>query len=113
MGHKLLAERNPLVITTAAANPTVPGAIQVSLTAGGSTDDEWQPRVQRTVENLTGGNRHRPIVTFAYSLNRWHARNVALRLIALGYDNVFWYRGGWEAWDAHGLPKAPLILQAR
>jgi hypothetical protein len=109
----LIAQSNPLVITTAEANPTVPGAIQVSMTFGGRTDDEWQARLDRTVEGLTGGNRHRAIVTFAYSLNRWHARNIALRLIALGYDNVFWYRGGWEAWDAHGLPKSPLILQAR
>ena len=32
-------------------------------------------------------------------------------LIALGYTNVHWYRGGWEAWDAHDLPMAPLNVQ--
>src|SRR5271163_1503834 len=53
----------------------------------------------------------RPIITFAWSINRWHARNLAMRLVALGYTNVHWYRGGWEAWDAHDLPMAPLNVQ--
>ena len=46
-------------------------------------------------------------------LGRWHARNLALRLIALGYKQVYWYRGGWEAWTAHDLPTAPVALQQR
>jgi rhodanese-related sulfurtransferase len=35
---------------------------------------------------------------------RWHARNLALELIALGYPNVSWYRGGVEAWNVAGYP---------
>jgi rhodanese-related sulfurtransferase len=35
---------------------------------------------------------------------RWQGRNLALELVALGYPNVSWYRGGREAWDAAGLP---------
>jgi rhodanese-related sulfurtransferase len=63
-----------------------------------------------------GGYRHgwhkqRPIVTFAWCVNCWISRNLALRLIALGYNKVYWYRGGWEAWDAHDLPKAPPAVQ--
>jgi hypothetical protein len=29
---------------------------------------------------------------------------LALRLVALGYTNVNWYRGGREAWEVAGLP---------
>ena len=58
-----------------------------------------------SVSIATNGDKQRPIVTFAWCINRWNSRNVALRLIALGYKNVYWYRGGWEAWDAHHLPK--------
>ena len=58
-----------------------------------------------------GDDLDRPIVTFATNINRWQSRNLALRLIALGYRHVYWYRGGWEAWDAHDLPMAPLDLQ--
>ena len=33
-----------------------------------------------------------------------NGRNLALELVALGYPNVSWYRGGLEAWDATGMP---------
>ena len=47
----------------------------------------------------TNGDKERPVVAFSYSINHWHSRNLVLRLIALGYKKVYWYRGGWEAWD--------------
>jgi hypothetical protein len=30
----------------------------------------------------------------------------ASRLVALGYQRVYWYRDGREAWKVAGLPKA-------
>ncbi len=111
--EQLLHDSNPVVITTANANPTVPGAVLMPFTFGGSTADEWQGQLDRLIAVLTHGDRHRLIVTLAASINRWHARNVALRLIALGYDHVYWYRGGIEAWESLGLPMAPVIPQAR
>jgi adenylate cyclase len=106
-----LLESKPLVLTTAVTNPTIPGAILVNLPNSGSLTDEWQTALGKLVGEATNGDKQRPIVTFAYSINRWHSRNLALRLIALGYTKVYWYRGGWEAWDARGLPKAPLAVQ--
>jgi hypothetical protein len=38
-------------------------------------------------------------------------RNLALRLAALGCTNVYWYRGGREAWEVNGLPETTLDLQ--
>jgi rhodanese-related sulfurtransferase len=34
-----------------------------------------------------------------------------LRLVALGYKHVYWYRGGLEAWRAAGLPEAELDVE--
>jgi adenylate cyclase len=106
-----LIETKPLILTTAVANPTIPGAIHVNLPNSGNLTDEWQTALARLMDEATSGDKQRSIVTFAYSINRWHSRNLALRLIALGYTNVYWYRGGWEAWDAHDLPKAPVAVQ--
>jgi adenylate cyclase len=106
-----LLEHNPLVITTAVPNPTVPGAIRFDLPTSGTLSDEWQIALQALMRRVTPGDQQRPIVTFAYSINQWNSRNLTLRLVALGYSSVYWYRGGWEAWDAHDLPKAPLDLQ--
>ena len=106
-----LLETRPLVLTTAAANPTIPGAILVNLPNSGNLTDEWQTALGKLVGEATNGDKQRSIVTFAYCINRWHSRNLALRLTALGFTKVYWYRGGWEAWDAHDLPKAPLAVQ--
>ena len=36
----------------------------------------------------------------------------ALRLVALGYTHVYWYRGGREAWEVAALPETNLDVQA-
>ena len=35
-----------------------------------------------------------------------------LRLVALGYTEAYWYRGGSEAWEAAGLPTTELVVQS-
>jgi rhodanese-related sulfurtransferase len=107
-----LLQQKPLVLATTPQNPTIPGAILIDfLPAGGRFTDEWQTALGTLVEQATNGDKAKPIVTFSWCVERWPSRNLALRLIALGYTNVYWYRGGWEAWDAHDLPKAPLTVQ--
>jgi adenylate cyclase len=109
----LLSDIRPLILTTTPNNPSIPGAIRVDIPYGGSLSDEWQANLRRMVKALMGEGLNRPIVVFGHTINHWQARNVVLRLVALGYPNVYWYRGGWEAWDAHDLPKAPLTLVAK
>jgi adenylate cyclase len=104
----IIAARNPLVLTTAVAVPTVPGAIYVNVPSTGNLQDAWQANLKRLMRELTQGDLHRPIIVFAININRWIGRNLALRLIALGYTDVCWYRGGWEAWEASGQPRGPL-----
>jgi TolB-like protein/class 3 adenylate cyclase/rhodanese-related sulfurtransferase len=108
-----LLKTKPLVLTTTAQNPTIPGAILIEgdVLAASSLNDVWQGALQVFMDRISNGDKHQPIVAFAWCINRWHARNLALRLVALGYTNVYWYRGGWEAWDAHNLPMAPLTVQ--
>ena len=109
----LLAEEKPLILSTTAATPTIPGTLLITLATGGTLDDDWQPRLGRLMRQLTNGDVNRAVLVFAFNQNRWHSRNLALRLIALGYKNVSWYRGGWEAWEASGQPRTPLAGQWR
>ena len=44
------------------------------------------------------------IVFFCLSAKCWLSHNAALRAIALGYENVHWYRGGIKAWKKARLP---------
>ncbi len=70
---------------------------------GRAFDDPIQAQLGSTLQALTGGNRGRPMVFFCASAKCWLSYNATLRALALGYTDVYWYRGGIEAWlDAGG-----------
>jgi 3-mercaptopyruvate sulfurtransferase SseA len=71
---------------------------------GGDFGDALQDRLRRLMLSLSSGDLARPVVVASWNSERWAARNIALRLVALGYTNVHWYRGGKEVWEARGLP---------
>ena len=60
---------------------------------------------------LTTGDLNRPIVAVGFNSERFDGRNLALRLVALGYAHVYWYRGGREAWEVAGLPETDMAVQ--
>jgi hypothetical protein len=105
---KALLANDPLILTTINRTPTIRDTVYVSIPASGTLDDDWQPRLGQMVHDLIGYDMTKPILVFGLNQNRWDARNLALRLIALGFTNVAWYRGGLEAWEASGYPRAPL-----
>jgi hypothetical protein len=49
-------------------------------------------------------------VVFCVNSERFTGYNLALRLVAFGYTDVRWYRGGVEAWQVNGLPDTDLDL---
>ena len=63
------------------------------------------------MQQLTGGDRNVPVVAMGSNAERFQGRNLALRLVALGYAEVYWYRGGREAWEVAGLPVTELMTQ--
>jgi tetratricopeptide (TPR) repeat protein len=78
---------------------------------GGDTSDAFQERMGRVMQRLSRGDKVIPIVTVGWNSERYQGRNLALRLVALGYSEVYWYRGGREAWAAAGLPQSEITLQ--
>jgi tetratricopeptide (TPR) repeat protein len=107
----LLEQRGPLVLDTTPWGRSISGAIGLRAGIGGTIDDAYQERLGRKIQQLTGGNLTRPIVTMGWNAERFQGRNLALRLVALGCTEVYWYRGGREAWDAAGLLETELIMQ--
>jgi adenylate cyclase len=63
------------------------------------------------MQELTKGNFSVPIVAVGWNSERFDGWNLALRLVALGYTQVYWYRGGREAWEVNGLPETDLAAQ--
>jgi rhodanese-related sulfurtransferase len=91
---------------------SIPGAIGLKYAGyGGSYSDAHQDRLRAKMQALTSGDLSKPIVTVGWNSERFDGRNLALRLVALGYTNVHWYRGGREAWEVNGLPETEIDVQ--
>ena len=104
----LASRRNAVVIDVLdQAGPSVPGAHWLpSGGYAGNFRDAIQQSLASRLAAATGGDKTAPIVTLCHSSMCWLSYNTALRAVALGYQNVYWYRGGREAWTTAGLPTA-------
>ena len=105
-------QQKPLVLDVNTWGKSIPGAIGLPGSGiGGTTSDSLQVRLGRKMQELTHGNRSTPVVTMAWNAYRFSGRNLALRLVALGYTDVIWYRGGREAWEVAGQPETEVTVQ--
>ncbi len=112
-GLQGLLARRPLTLDVSwSYGKSVSGAIALwGAGIGGNVTDEYQQRLKRKLADLTHGDHDLPIVTVGWNAERYQGRNLALRLVALGYTDVYWYRGGREAWQAAGLPETEVAMQ--
>jgi class 3 adenylate cyclase/TolB-like protein/rhodanese-related sulfurtransferase len=111
---ELIARHEPILLDVALDSwgRSIEGAIGLQGTGHGAHfSDSVQKRFNRKIDDLTGGNLSAPIVTLCVNSERFTGYNLALRLVALGYKQVYWYRGGVEAWQVNGLPESNLELQ--
>jgi adenylate cyclase len=109
---RLLAGHTPIIVDTmeSFSGRSLPGAVGLAESGwGAGVADPMQDRLRRKMAELTGGDRTRAIVVVGWSSERFGGRNLALRLVALGYSQVYWYRGGREAWEVADLPEAPMV----
>jgi rhodanese-related sulfurtransferase len=92
--------------------PVDPGAVALKFAGlGGSLSNAAQDRLRGKMRELTAGDLNRPVVAVGWNSERFDGRNLALRLVALGYTQVYWYRGGREAWEVAEQPETELALQ--
>lgn len=86
------------------AHLTLPGAIWLHNGGLGDYSAEEDKRFLFTLARITGHDKQRPVVFFCSGVRCWLSYNAALRAVRGGYANVYWYRGGIDAWRAAGLP---------
>lgn len=99
------AQGRVMLLHAIGSNEHLPHAIPVvPASQGGSFSDQVQREFGQYLEQATGGDRSRLIVTYCAGMQCWGSYNAALRAIHMGYRNVYWYRGGMDAWRAAGLP---------
>ncbi len=93
----------PLLIDvlSEASHQTVTGAWWLRGAGFSTTSND---RLAMKLEEMTLGNRMRPMVFFCSGAQCWASYNASLRASMIGYHNVYWYRGGLRAWKDAGLP---------
>jgi PQQ-dependent catabolism-associated CXXCW motif protein len=103
-----LLQRNAAIAIDALSgtpHPTLPNAVWIPQAgAAGTFRDATQLGLGRVLANITSGNQSQALVFFCEGAECWLSYNAALRALNLGYRNVYWYRGGLEAWHEAGLP---------
>lgn len=112
--YAALTVRQPIVLLYVLDGPGVIAGSHWLFGAGGGSgfDDRIQSRLQQKLAELTGGNHDAMIVTYCLNSHCWLSYNTALRAARMGYPNVYWYRGGKEAWKAAGLPLVQVAQEA-
>ena len=106
-----ITESKPIVIDTMLCylGCSIPGAIGLRGSGRpGHFADSLQDRLRHKMGELTDHDMSKPIVAAGWNSEGLNGYNLAVRLVALGYTNVYWYRGGREAWEVAGLPEAPV-----
>jgi tetratricopeptide (TPR) repeat protein len=105
----MLETVKPLVIDTMDVTwyRSVPGAVGVDFNGNthGTFTDAVQKRLEQKLRTLTGSDIAKPIVAMGFNVARFDGYNLALRIRHAGYTNVYWYRGGREAWEAANKPE--------
>jgi len=97
-------QSNTLIFDVLDGYQVLPGAIPASQGAApGNFNDNTQQRMGYFLNQVTGGNKNVNMVYYCQNINCWMSYNAALRAINLGYRNVYWYRGGIDAWMQQGL----------
>ena len=94
----LASESKPIVVAAYGAQKTVAGGVVMD---GAGEDRLLGPdkdRFANALSGLTAGDKARPVVFYCHGPKCWLSYNATLHALELGYSNVFWYRGGRDAW---------------
>jgi rhodanese-related sulfurtransferase len=102
---KLLDGPNPPLLfdVLKGSSVVIAGAIYLGSNAGdGRVFAMDKARFAKMLTAVTNGDKNRQMVFYCLSSMCWLSYNAALRAVGEGYQNVLWYRGGFDAWKAAG-----------
>ena len=84
----------------------VPGSLWLANTGDGELSPAWQDYFARNLEKASAGHREQPLVFYCRA-DCWLSWNAVKRAATLGYNNLYWYRDGLDAWEQANLPLQP------
>jgi rhodanese-related sulfurtransferase len=80
----------------------IAGAISMAGIGTEFLKEPLKDKFEKALATLTGNDKSIALVFYCHhSRCRW-SYNASLHALALGYRNIYWYRGGIDAWTASG-----------
>ena len=108
MELKAMLEREPrpflIDVLSGPPHRTLRGALWLHNGGLGDFDAAEEKRFQDALALVSGHDKTRELVFFCSGARCWLSYNASMRAARAGYANVYWYRGGIEAWREAGLP---------
>jgi PQQ-dependent catabolism-associated CXXCW motif protein len=81
------------------AHRTLPGAYWLPELGVVTIGQLERGQIENALRAASGGDPSRPIIVFERSTTYgWFGYHGVLRLLGMGYRNIYWYRGGLDAW---------------
>ncbi len=115
LARMLTGAQRPVLIDVAGFFETIPSSVAILGTGAAQADAAKDAPIEKRTENMLKAiapDMGRAIVFFCAGRNCWTSANAAMRAKKLGYTQVYWYRGGIEAWKAASLPTVPGVVRA-
>jgi len=81
---------------------TIEGAHWLPNVGYGALSPEFETYFKTRLENLTGGDKGKPVVFFCLK-DCWMSWNAGKRALSWGYKNVLWFSEGTDAWQQAGF----------
>ncbi len=83
----------------------IPGSIWLPNTGYGALSDHVEGYFRDALARLTRNDKTQGILFYCLA-DCWMSWNAAKRAISYGYESVYWFPEGTDAWTALGLPTA-------
>lgn len=91
---------------------SLPNAVWLANVGKGQLSPEIETYLRANLEQLTDGDKSRPIIIFCMA-DCWMSWNAVKRAAQLGYTRVYWYpegTDGWRDWDRTFAAAVPVPL---
>ena len=88
-------------------DPSLPNAYLFDFAGVAYSDEARDKKISLAIDKMMktiAPDKAQPIAVFCTSVECWLSVNTVMRLQTLGYTNLYWYRGGIQAWAVAKLP---------
>ena len=86
-----------------APHANLPGSLWLANAGDGNLAPQWHRYFTYYLHQQSRGDMRQPFVFYCRS-DCWLSWNAVKRAATLGYQNLYWYRDGVDAWQAANLP---------